>query len=228
MMRAVSFAAWRVLHDRHDEPRAEVQVVDVAAGLRGALAGVVDHVLEGLARCPDRLVDAVEQLAAHFERPRPAHRAELDRQVLLDGPCQGPQAGVVEELALCVTAPVSRSLRITSRASMTRESGFIPVVSMPCWGSIGAWSKSWMARSCWPFSLKAVPRLLKAMTRLFFGSLPELDHRRAAADLEVERNTARLGSHAPRQGLRLLRLRHVETWPLRRAQRHRIVRYEAS
>ena len=41
--------------------------------------------------------------------------------------------------------------------------------------------------------------------------LARLDHGGAAADPKVERNTVRLGGHAPRQGLRLLRIRRIET-----------------
>ncbi len=44
-----------------------------------------------------------------------------------------------------------------------------------------------------------------------FRFLARLDHGGAAADPEVERNTVRLSGHAPRRGLRLLRIRRIET-----------------
>jgi hypothetical protein len=52
------------------------------------------------------VVHAVELLAGHAERARSAHRAELDRQPLLDRAGEGPQAVVGELLAAVGDRPV--------------------------------------------------------------------------------------------------------------------------
>src|SRR5918992_35735 len=83
---ALPFAGGEGLH------QAGVEGPPVLARALGARAEVLDRVLVGGTRVAERVVHAVGELAGGLERLRPAHRADLDGQVLLDGTGEGEQA----------------------------------------------------------------------------------------------------------------------------------------